>query len=130
MARLRSYPGQSSGRLCREILGEAPEARVRFERLVAGLVRSGQLRVEDDVFEKDGKKIPFHRLHPLGRATLEGVMLPMKSAPVKARKGKPAKGTRRRGSKRERKPGVELPQSGASAGLVEKLRAWRLEEAR
>ena len=130
-ARLQSYPGQSSGRLCREMLGEAPEERPKFERLVSGLVRAGQLRVEDAVFEKDGKKIPYHRLFPTGRFALDLVRLPLKSAPAK-KKGRTAKATRkRRGSKREgRAPAVELPQSGASAGLVATLRAWRLEEAK
>ena len=132
IARLRTSPGQASGRLCRELLGEEPEARPRFERLLSGLVRAGQVRVEDDVFEKDGRKIPFHRLYLAGRGTLENVRLPAKSAPVKAKKGgRPQKPNRKRSSKREsRKPAVELPQSGESAGLVAKLRAWRLEEAR
>ncbi len=132
LARLRASPGQASGRLCRELLGEAPEARPRFERLLSGLVRAGQVRVEDDVFEKDGKKIPFHRLHLIGRGSLDGVQLPLKSAPVKKGKRPQKPSTRkRRGSKREgRKPAVELPSSGESAGLVAKLRAWRLEEAR
>jgi DNA topoisomerase-3 len=131
-ARLQSYPGQSSGRLCREILGEEPSERPRFERLVSGLVRAGQLRVEDAVFEKDGKSIPYHRLYPTGRFALDRVRLPLKSVPgkKKTQSGKPAR-KRRGGSKREgRKPAVELPQSGASAGLVASLRAWRLEEAK
>jgi DNA topoisomerase-3 len=130
VARLQAAPGSASGRLCRDLLGEAPDARPRFERLLSGLVRAGQVRVTDDVFEKDGKKIPYHRLFLTGRASLDGVMLPVKSAPVK--KGKAPRATRkRRGSKREgRQPAIELPQSGESAGLVAKLRAWRLEEAR
>ena len=132
LARLRASPGQASGRLCRELLGDAPEARPRFERLLSGLVRAGQVRVDDDVFEKEGKKIPFHRLHLIGRGSLEGVQLPIKSAPAKKGKRPQKTSTRkRRGSKREgRKPAVELPSSGESAGLVAKLRAWRLEEAR
>jgi DNA topoisomerase III len=135
LARLRTSPGSASGRLCRDLLGEAPEARPRFERLLSGLVRAGQVRVEDDMFEKDGRKIPFHRLYLVGRGTLENVRLAVKSAPVKAKGGgraqKPGRRRRTGGAKREsRKPAVELPESGASAALVAKLRAWRLEEAR
>ena len=131
VARLQTAPGSASGRLCRDLLGEAPEARPRFERLLSGLVRAGQVRVQDEVFEKDGKKIPYHRLYLAGRASLDLVRLPVKSVPAKKGKAPRASTRKRRDSKREgRKPAVELPQSGESAGLVAKLRAWRLEEAR
>ncbi|MCA2979300.1 MAG: RecQ family ATP-dependent DNA helicase, partial [Myxococcaceae bacterium] len=68
VARLRALPGQSMGRLCKEVLGEAPEARPRFERLVRGLARAGQLRLEDAVFEKDGQAIAYQRLFLAGDA--------------------------------------------------------------
>ncbi len=129
IARLQSQPGQASGRLCRELLGEAPEARNHFERLVGGLVRAGQLRQADDVFEKDGRRIPFTRLYVLGqpdpsRARLVPESLP---APERTFTRPPRKGRRRAES---RQPAVELPSSGKNAALVERLRAWRLEEAR
>ncbi|MBL8912645.1 MAG: DNA topoisomerase 3 [Archangium sp.] len=133
LRRLKEYPGQASGRLCREILGEAPDARPRFERLVGGLVRAGQLRVTEDVFEKDGKRIPFNRLHPIGEGAPERALLTPLSVPAAERRARPAR--RRRGggdggTKRERHVALELPESGANAGLVAKLREWRLEESR
>jgi DNA topoisomerase-3 len=129
LARLRDAPGQSSGRLCRELLGEGAEVRQRFERLVGGLARAGQLRVEDDVFEKDGRRIPFHRLTVIGEGEAQRARLTPKSLPAPER---PARAPRRsRRARREgRQPAVELPSSGASAGLVAALRSWRLEEAR
>ena len=132
LARLRTAPGQASGRLCRELLGEAPEARPRFERLLSGLVRAGQVRVEDDVFEKDGRRIQFHRLYLVGRGTLENVRLPAELPPVESagQARASSKKARRRGRRESRQPAVELPESGQNAVLVSKLRAWRLEEAK
>jgi DNA topoisomerase-3 len=132
LARLASLPGQSSGRLCREVLGDAPDARPKFERLVGGLVRAGQLRVEEATFEKDGKTIPYHRLYPVGQPDAQRARLAPKSQPAPERTARGRKPRRvRGGGKREgRSPAVELPSSGANAGLVATLRAWRLEEAK
>nr|MCU0696333.1 DNA topoisomerase 3 [Myxococcaceae bacterium] len=68
VARLEALPGQSMGRLCKEVLGDAPDARPGFERLVRGLARAGQLRLEDAVFEKDGQTIAYQRLYLTGAA--------------------------------------------------------------
>ncbi|MGV3619721.1 MAG: HRDC domain-containing protein, partial [Archangium sp.] len=103
------------------------DARNRFERLVGGMVRAGQLRQTDDVFEKDGKRIPFTRLHVIGSPDPSRAMLAPKSQPTPERTFE--RKTRHRKAPRERS-GVELPSSGASAGLVERLRAWRLSEAK
>ena len=131
LARLAASPGQASGRLCREVLGEAPEARPKFERLVGGLVRAGQLRVEEDSFEKDGKRIPFHRLYVVGKADPQRARLTPTSRPAPERSTRGAAPKKKRRARRESSlPAVELPSSGANAGLVERLRAWRLEESR
>jgi len=132
LARLSTQPGQASGRLCRELLGEAPDARNRFERLVAGLVRSGQLRQTDDVFEKDGKRIPFTRLTLVGTPDAARARLTPKSEPAPERTfGKrPRRQRRARSGGGERAPALELPSSGVNAALVERIRAWRLQEAK
>jgi DNA topoisomerase III len=131
LTRLQSLDGQSSGRLCREVLGEEPEHRPRWERLVGGMVRSGVLRGQEDVFEKDGKRIPFTRLFLTGRGGVHDVQLPAASAAAKKPRGFQKKRKGRRASRREpRRPAVELPETGASAALVERLRSWRLQEAK
>ncbi len=131
LARCVAMPGVASGRLCRELLGEAPEARNRFERLVGGLTRAGQVRQEETTFEKDGKRIPYTRLYAVGRPDPRRARLTPPPLPVPARergRGKP-RGTRK--SRRPpRTPGVELPSTGRNAALVETLRAWRLQEAK
>lgn len=58
---LRTRDGQSTGRMCRTILGEGPAERQRFELLVRSLVSAGTLRLTHDVFETEGRKIPFQR---------------------------------------------------------------------
>ncbi len=128
LARLNAMPGLSSGKLCREMLGDGAEARTGFERLVRGLVRGGQLRVEDAVFVKGSQSIPYHRLYVIGAGDAARARLTPKSLPA------PERQERVRGKRRTRKasrtPAVELPSTGVNAGLVEALRAWRLAEAK
>jgi DNA topoisomerase-3 len=86
---------QATGRLCREVLGESPEDRRRFDALLGGLVRGGYATLSDDNFEKDGRNISFQRVsltsegRRMSRADLEGITLTAaealkaKRAPVK-----------------------------------------------
>lgn len=130
LARLRAMPGQSTGRLCKEVLGEAPDARPRFERLVRGLARGGQVRVEDAVFEKNGQSIPYQRLYVAGAGDPKQALLTPKSQPAPARgRARPKRGKTRARRGTTSQP-VELPESGENAGLVAALREWRLGEAK
>ncbi|MBL8938150.1 MAG: DNA topoisomerase 3 [Archangium sp.] len=129
VARLKALPGQSIGRLCKEVLGEAPEARPQFERLVRGLARAGQLRIDDAVFEKDGQSIPYQRLYVVGDADPKRALLTPKSRPAPEHRGRAPRKSRR-SRRASRTPAVELPSTGENAGLVETLRAWRLSEAK
>lgn len=130
VARLRALPGQSIGRLCKEVLGEAPEARPQFERLVRGLARAGQLRLDDAVFEKDGQSIPYQRLYVIGEGDPKRALLAPKSQPAPERRGRAPQKRARRTKRAPRTPAVELPSTGENARLVETLRAWRLGEAK
>ena len=132
LERIVHQPGQASGRLCRELLGEEPSARPRFERLLGGLVRGGQVRVEDDAFEKDGRRIAFHRLFPTANARSGATHVRLASPILATKRPAPARArpARRRKEKRRSGPAVPLPSTGASAALVASLRSWRLEEAR
>jgi DNA topoisomerase-3 len=131
LERVRTQPGQSAGRLCRELLGDAPEARREFERLVGGLARAGQLRVEDAVFEKDGRRIPWQRLFVVGPGDAQRARLVPHSLPPPEH-GERVGRRRRRGRARSgtRTEPVELPESGEGSALVVKLRSWRLEESK
>ena len=61
LAALRTRDGQSTGRMCRTILGEGAPERQRFESVVRNLVTAGMVRLTSDVFETEGRKIPFQR---------------------------------------------------------------------
>jgi DNA topoisomerase-3 len=126
---MRTGPGQSTGRLCKQVFGEDSSARRVFEHLLGGLVRAGFVRLQNDVFEKDGRTIEFQRagLTPEGRdATEEEV----RAVTLQAEAASPGKGRKKRGrqptaakvSSRERAP--------EASALLEALRAWRLKEAK
>ncbi|WP_223749818.1 DNA topoisomerase 3 [Myxococcus sp. XM-1-1-1] len=100
---LQERDGQATGRLHRELFGDALPRR-DFERLVGGLVRAGLTRLEVDSFDKDGQVISFQRLSLTdeGRRTRvvdpQQVFLPL--ALEKASKKKRGKTTRRATKKR------------------------------
>ncbi|WP_375770189.1 DNA topoisomerase 3 [Archangium gephyra] len=96
---LHERDGQATGRLHRELFGEALPRR-DFERLLGGLVRAGLTRLSEDAFEKDGQSITFQRvtLTPEGQHTREPapgqVQLPRppEEAPSRKRRGSRTKG--------------------------------------
>jgi DNA topoisomerase-3 len=139
---LRLRDRQATGQLHKAVLDAVPERR-DLERLLGGLVRAGLVLLGPDTFEKDGRTISFQRaaLTPHGRSAGPGEIatVPLEDtgalgAPVTA------KGGARRGPlpKPPRKPrsaeraAVEVEGGGTAASpeLVERIRKWRLEEAR
>ncbi|XXF78677.1 DNA topoisomerase 3 [Myxococcaceae bacterium GXIMD 01537] len=106
---LHERDGQSSGRLHRELFGEALPRR-DFERLVGGLVRAGLARLDEDSFEKDGRNIVFQRLSLTAEGrrtrTLEEGQVTLPLAPTEA----PA--SKRRGTARKR-GGTKAPAKSA-----------------
>ncbi len=122
---LRQRDGQGAAQLHREAGGEAVIERKAFEQLLGGAARAGLVRLERDAFEKDGRTITFQRVFLTGEGraggfdSLGGVEL-VASQPSAGKKGLP-KPTRRRAAG----PAPEAPSH-----LVDKLKAWRLTEAR
>lgn len=129
---LRTQDNQSTGRLCKQLLGETPAHRRQFDRVLGGLARAGLVRLVDDVFEKDGRKISFQRaaLTPKGRdasaSALKQVLMPAESVetPARSRKKTPAKTK----APRTRTPRTKV--EGEPSALATALRAWRLSEAK
>jgi len=83
--------GQASGRLHRELFGEARD-RDEFERLVGGLVRGGFVLEQADSFEKDGRVIEYRRLFlaSAGRKGKDLESVPMAGlSPQAARRSQP-----------------------------------------
>lgn len=134
LAALRDVDRQSTGRLCRELLGEAPAHRRIFDRLAGGLVRAGLVQLSEDAFEKEGRLIAFQRisLTPEGRRT--GEALGQRVRLVEDVNVEPVGGgaTGKRGKRKTRrgaKPVVTRTEASAP-GMVEALRTWRLSEAK
>jgi DNA topoisomerase-3 len=129
---LRKRNGPTSGQLHREVFGNST-SRQRHEELIGALLRSGLVAVQDDAFEKDGRVIEFKRvfLTPAGRDApdLDGVRIPVD---LEASIGPTATGKRKRRSTRGSTPDEDPDEvkAAASPALVEKLRAWRSDQAR
>jgi DNA topoisomerase-3 len=149
---LHERDGQATGRLHRELFGEAL-ARRDFERLLGGLVRANLVRLSDDTFEKDGRSISFQRVSLTSegqrtRVLAEGMVSlprPPDESPAPKRRRTKGRGTavgsrrpsRRTGASPEREPARTSARSTRAASpdwsspqLEEALRAWRLAEAR
>lgn len=106
---LRARERQSTGRLCRSLLGEGPAERARFERVIDLLARAKLVFLEDDIFETEGRKVAFRRasLTGTGEATasralpaLFGAQPP--SAPARPA-SKPTRRARGSGGRKKRK---------------------------
>jgi DNA topoisomerase-3 len=132
---LQATNHQASGRLCRQLIGEAPEDRRVFEHLLGGLVRSGQVRVSDDVFEKNGQQIVFQRasLTPAGRSATGDIGAKIALlAEMTTKGGKKARSKSLTAKVKEKTQATtkERPARPISEPLVDAIRAWRLGIAR
>ena len=131
---LRDRDGLSSGQLYRQAGEPGGFTRPVFEALLDGLSRADLVDVRADSFEKDGRTIRFQRVWLTRRSRLAGTgdvdEVRLVETAVKPRPKRKAAG---------RKPGAAaqpdgtVPEAildGDEAALFERLRAWRLEEAR
>jgi DNA topoisomerase-3 len=122
---LRRRDGQATGRLHTEC-GDRVDRR-GFEEVVGGLARARLVRVTADTFEKEGRTIPFQRVWLAPEARTSSLARLEFTMPKEAGTPAGAGPERRRG----RRPTPASPAAAvADTGLVARLRAWRLEEAR
>jgi superfamily II DNA helicase RecQ len=103
------------------------------------MARAGLAQLSDEVFEKDGRQIPYRKvsLTPAGRAadetTAVELILKEAAAPPVPRKHKPSRAQgapRKRAVPREHPKPVAAKAPAPDSGVEEALRAWRLREAR
>ncbi|MEE8367411.1 MAG: ATP-dependent DNA helicase RecQ [Thermoanaerobaculia bacterium] len=149
LAALQARDGQTTGQLHRNVFG-ADLSRNESERLLGAMARVGLVDHRDDSFEKNGQVIEFRRVFlepqkPLGRQAaaqsagsrqpdLAAVQVPIVTQPV--RKTKLEARRRRRGPQGSRDLAVDLDAANSIEAvevppeLVERLRTWRLAEAR
>src|SRR3954452_15945593 len=142
LAALRSRGPKATGRLYSDLFPAADMSRDNFEDILGAMARAGLLLQVDEVFERDGKRIPYRtvRLTPQGHAINESspIVFVMKDASSSARKRgakkQKARSTTKGDRRKQPKAGAEVIQQPVSkrppAGLEEALRTWRLQEAK
>jgi len=152
-AELRAGGAKSTGKLYAQLFPHHEMSRDDFENLLGGMARAGIVRLDDAVFEKAGRQIPY-RTAKLTRAGWEvdagtSLDLVMKdreppSTPRKRRKKAGASGTgpgpnavRPYSPTTGPPPSAGLgkkakrpPEAKPDFAVEEALRAWRLAEAR
>ena len=96
-AELRAGGGKSTGKLYALLFPHHEMSRDDFENLLGGMARAGILRLDDAVFEKDGREIPYRtaRLTSAGRevdarTSLELVMKDRESPSTRRKRRKMA----------------------------------------
>jgi RecQ family ATP-dependent DNA helicase len=139
IAALRSG-ARSTGKLHSDICADGSMTRDEFEEILGAMARSGLVRVTEEVFEKDGKAIPYRKasLTPAGGALEQDAPLELliKDAIERTakRKGKKkaarAKRSRRAAPAPEKRVAEKQVAPPPDAALEESLKRWRLAEAK
>jgi RecQ family ATP-dependent DNA helicase len=122
-------PGRpkSTGKLHSELYPRGNATRDEFEEVLCAMARAGLVEISNEVFEKDGRQIPYRMVKP----TAEGVsvraddalpLLLRKRAGTKPKLGKKALRSKFLAARAERKKPDDP--------LVAALRSWRLQEAK
>jgi RecQ family ATP-dependent DNA helicase len=136
---LRHAKGPSIGRLHRVLFPNEAMSRNDFEDLVGAMAGAGLVLVEDATFEKEDKIISYRKVSltqegcKLSEHTPVELLLTERSGsrePVKPRRRPSSpRPPKRRLESGDQQPGP-VTLSPEQAALEEKLRAWRLAEAR
>lgn len=137
---LQNGPAASTGKLHKQMFPKEDMSRDEFEDLLRGMAAAGLLEIEELTFEKDGRTIPYRKVSLTSEAVdlphdaALQFRLPEKFAPAgKTRaRGKTRADTGSRSAHRSQAAATTTnpPPSAEASALEEKLRAWRLAEAR
>jgi DNA topoisomerase-3 len=132
LAALGTSGPKTTGRLHAEVCPNAELSRDGFEEVLGALARAGLVRLWEEVFEKNGKQIPYRKASlARGAESGEGIEFVMKvaaSAPLRRKRKKKAAAAPA--------PAVSAKQpqkrrdAGQKSRIEEALRAWRLSEAK
>ena len=139
---LADRDGQTVGQIHRDLFPSGEFDRRALEHVLAGLVRSQWVRLEDDSFVKDGNVIAFQRARLTSTAVARSLagdphfrMAGDVLGPKKRNGGAKRKGQRTANRARDNAASARRGHSPADAArsasaLFEELRAWRLAEAK
>ena len=119
--------GKSTGRLHADLCPNGSMTRDAFEELLGAMARAGLVRLASEVFEKDGKSIPYRKASLLDDRESFEILMKEEVAPVsKGRKGKKKAAT----GKRKRAKKAPAAKAAPDAGVETALRNWRMAEAK
>jgi DNA topoisomerase-3 len=133
---LRERDGLTSGQLHRQAAERSTLERKGFEKLLDGLARAGLVEVRADSFDKEGRTIRFQRVSLTRQGRLAGkhdvhlVRVAEEVAGPPRRRGATKPGKAKSGRKTRVGASPQTPLGAAERLLYEKLREWRLHEAR
>lgn len=131
---LRERDGRAVGQIHRDLFGDGTFDRRALEHVLGALARASKVRITADQFEKDGKTIPFQRVHLSSDGGLDdhhhgsGSGMRMVAIPERSRGKRVSK--KDRGTSRPSTPREERQLSGDEVLLETALRAWRSKEAK
>jgi superfamily II DNA helicase RecQ len=135
LAGLRGAGVVSTGKLHKQLAPAAEISRDDFEDMLGALARLNLVRLEPAVFEKDGREIHYVRASLTedgyqlrNGAEIEFLMKTKVAAPARARKRKTMPGFQRASARSASPPSA--PARAADPVLEQKLRDWRLAEAK
>jgi DNA topoisomerase-3 len=138
MATLGKSGSFAAGRLFEDLKSSEPKLeRSEFERLLKTLASEHWIKIQDETFEKDGKQISYRKINVTQKGS-EATRADIAELEVtesnfaKAKKSKSSKTSGASRSPRSSKQSADVsPDSDLlAAELFEKLRSWRLTEAR
>jgi len=131
IAALRPSNVKSTGKLHSELYPKGEIDRDGFEEVLGAMARAGLVRLTEAVFEKDGKQIPYRKVGLTREAAAVDETTPINFV-MKAAVAAPARTKTKRkkvtaGTKKPAKAPAEVAQSSR---IEDRLRAWRLVEAK
>jgi RecQ family ATP-dependent DNA helicase len=132
---LQQQPSQSTGKLYKEIFPREEIGRTAFEDMLGAMARASVVTIEETSFEKDGRTIPFRRVSLTGSSgegfdgALSGIRFKEERPAAKKRVRDPFRGSAAPERVVKKKEASE-PLSPAAAACEDRLRVWRLAEAK
>jgi superfamily II DNA helicase RecQ len=128
MTALRKGGGKTTGRLYTELEPEGGMTRDAFEDVLGAMARAGLVRLTSEVFEKDGRSIPYRKVNLLeDREEIEILMKDEVAQAPRSRKRKKKAVGRKKG---KREPKMAVARAAPDAAVQTTLRNWRLAEAK
>jgi DNA topoisomerase-3 len=128
---LRTAGPKSTGRLHGELYPHGELTRDAFEQVLGAMARSGYVTLLEEIFEKDGKQIPYRNVQ-LTTTGYEALPEAIASLRIKDPEVGTAKKARKRAAKVSKlsRTSSETELTAEAEQLSSALRAWRLSEAK